>query len=341
MENNSYKDLYNVPLLAEYGIKDVNIITKAWQESHRFYHTEKHLADLLLHIDELSIDDRASQEERNILQIVAYFHDIVYDPKAADNEDKSATFFRKYAPNHPNTELIAQIILDTKYHTPSNKLSEVFCDLDMKIVKNSTVAELLEWEKNIFREYQFYDYSMYKMGRIALLENFKDKYPENSQNLQFLIDYLKVFRPKIGIYPGSFNPFHNGHLNILQKAARIFDKVILAKGVNPEKENQPANTAETIDNQILRYTQIDTFKGLLVMYMQEKEADADVTLIRGLRNGDDLDYEMNQLRFMRDMKPDLKTIFINCDIEFEHISSSAIRNLEKIGKGFGLMYVPR
>ena len=340
MENNSYKDLYNVPLLAEYGIKDTSIVAKCWQETHRFYHTEKHLQTLLSDIESLEKQETLSENEANILKIVAYFHDIVYDPKSSDNEEKSAVFFRKYAPNHPNTELIAQIILDTKYHISNDKLSQIFCDLDMKIVKNSSISELLEWEKAIFKEYQFYDYAMYKMGRIALLENFRDKYAENAQNLQFLIAYVKDFRPKIGIYPGSFNPFHNGHLNILQKAARIFDKVILAKGVNPEKENQPPNDT-VIDNEVLKYTQIDTFKGLLVMYIQEKETHADVTLIRGLRNGDDLDYEMNQLRFMRDMKPDLKTIFINCDIEFEHISSSAIRNLEKIGKGFGLMYVPR
>ena len=81
MENNSYKDLYNASLLAEYGIKDVNIITKAWQETHRFYHTEKHLSDLLLSINALSIDDIVPQKDRDILQIVAYFHDIVYDQK--------------------------------------------------------------------------------------------------------------------------------------------------------------------------------------------------------------------------------------------------------------------
>ena len=53
---------------------------------------------------------------------------------------------------------------------------------------------------------------------------------------------------KIGIYPGSFNPFHKGHLNILEKAEKIFDKVILARGINPEKKNEIMPLPKSIEN---------------------------------------------------------------------------------------------
>jgi phosphopantetheine adenylyltransferase len=92
---------------------------------------------------------------------------------------------------------------------------------------------------------------------------------------------------------------------------------------------------------VLQFRQHEEFAGLLTDYLATKEEHADVTLVRGLRNGDDLDYEVNQLRFMEEMKPDLKVVFIRCDKQFEHISSSAIRNLEKINKGLGDKYLPK
>jgi pantetheine-phosphate adenylyltransferase len=207
----------------------------------------------------------------------------------------------------------------------------------MAIVTRSDFRTLLAWEKGIAKEYQFVDYSLYKMGRILLLEHFTKAYPENKANLQNLIGYLQHHKPQIGIYAGSFNPFHNGHLNILEKAEHIFDKVIVAQGINPEKEAASASLKKLA---VLKYRQIEHFGGLLTGYLTSKEEHADVVLVRGLRNGDDLGYEVNQLRFMEDMKPGLKVVFIRCDMQFEHISSSAIRNLEKIKEGLGNKYLP-
>jgi pantetheine-phosphate adenylyltransferase len=338
-----YADLFE-----EYGIKNIDItdtISKAWRENHRFYHTEAHLADLLTRIEQVP---ELNLEDKKILQTVAFFHDFIYEPTSQENEEKSVEKFKEIVPSHAHTKEICQIILDTKSHTPTSKLSEIFCKMDMAVVSESNFKQLLEWENQIFKEYRCYDYSTYKLGRTAVLQNFKEKYPQNAQNLGFLIEYLRVYRPKIGVYPGSFNPFHNGHLNILEKAEKVFDKVIIANGTNPEKQDnikQDSAKNDHLKNKdttspVLKYRQFEDFKGLLTDYISSKETDAEITLIRGLRNGDDLSYEMNQLSFMRDMKPDLKTIFIHCDKEFEHISSSAIRNLEKIGIGYGNRYLP-
>ncbi|MEM9981608.1 MAG: adenylyltransferase/cytidyltransferase family protein [Bacteroidota bacterium] len=321
------------PLFTKYGIEDHQIIIDAWNEPHRFYHTEKHLKHLLDHIEQGGFTD----EEKEILTMVAFMHDVVYQPNRDDNEAQSVAFFEKHTQPTPHTAQISQIIHDTKDHQGSSELSKTFCEMDMDIVHSTSFKELWEWEKGLFKEFQCYDYSLYKQGRIAVLSRFKEKYPQNASNLQALIDYLKPYKPKIGVYPGSFNPFHNGHLNILEKAEQVFDKVIIARGINPEKETIEKGEALS---PVLYYRQIEGFQGLLTDYITSKEAHADVTLIRGLRNGDDLAYEMNQLNFMRDMKADLKTVFFHCDREFEHISSSAIRNLEKIGKGYGEKYLP-
>jgi pantetheine-phosphate adenylyltransferase len=129
----------------------------------------------------------------------------------------------------------------------------------------------------------------------------------------------------VGLYAGSFNPFHKGHLNVLEKAEAIFGRVIIARGQNPEKEKPKWDFPECVKDR-----EIMVYGGLLTDFIDS--LDFDVTLIRGLRNANDLAYEMNQYRFLRDMKPDIKVVSILCDPEFEHISSSAIRMLYQYGK---------
>jgi pantetheine-phosphate adenylyltransferase len=147
-------------------------------------------------------------------------------------------------------------------------------------------------------------------------------------------------KKKLAIYPGSFNPFHKGHLEILKKAEAIFDEVIVAIGTNPDKKiDEKINRLETLRFQ-LPGKKVEQFSGFLSDYVQDKEDEGyNVTIVRGLRNGADLNYETNQLRVMLDQKPDLKMIFIPCDVRFEHVSSSMIRAMEKIQEGSASEYI--
>lgn len=134
---------------------------------------------------------------------------------------------------------------------------------------------------------------------------------------------------KVGVYAGSFNPFHLGHFNILLKAEKIFDKVILGFGKNPEKE---ASNSLIPQELIKRGCDIRFYDGLLTDFINSLEFE-NITLIRGLRNSTDLQYELTQYRFLQELKPDIQVISIFCDKEYEHISSSAIRMLMKYRKG--------
>lgn len=325
------------PIFEEYGITAIDKIAQAWQEPHRHYHNEEHLAFLLHQIEELHQAKKINEENHKTLVLAAFFHDIIYDPTRQDNEEKSAEIFADLSTKHLHSELIQEIILDTKQHHGKTELSKQFSALDMAIVTETSFAELLAWERKIFKEFQFVDYTLYREGRMALLRKFIKEYPQNAVNLGFLMEYVAQHRPRIGVYPGSFYPFHNGHLNILEKAETVFDKVIIARGINPDKQDI---NKDTIGSQTLKYRQVENFQGFLTKYLSSKETYADITLVRGLRNGDDLDYEVNQLRFMEDMKDNLKVVFLPCDKEYEHISSSSIKNLDKIDPDFSKRYVP-
>ena len=92
-------------LLAEYGVTDISQAMLAWREPHRYYHTEAHLQKLLDEIAILSHQGDITQTEKEILQVVAFFHDWVYDVCARDNEEQSAQVFMQYAESHENADL--------------------------------------------------------------------------------------------------------------------------------------------------------------------------------------------------------------------------------------------
>ncbi len=145
----------------------------------------------------------------------------------------------------------------------------------------------------------------------------------------------------IVLYPGSFSPFHIGHLNIVRKAEKIFGKgsVIVAIGINPDKidydkRDQYVDKMEIEAIRLSRSIGIDVivYPTFLHQLVEKYEStDNNVVVIRGLRNGTDLDYEVNQLRFVTDFKKDVNVVYITCDQEFEHISSSAIRKIQDFG----------
>jgi pantetheine-phosphate adenylyltransferase len=305
-----------------------------WKEPHRFYHNEGHLLSIIRQINEADSKGAYREDEKAILTTVAIYHDAIYDPKCNANEQLSADLFYDHCSCknwNSTTELIHKLILDTANDTPDESLGEIgkqFHHMDRAILRGN-FKELLDWEKSIFKEFQHASVSGYKRERVNFLKKACLSNDFDTSGLESLIKYVESHRPSVGIYAGSFNPFHIGHLNVLQKSEAIFDKVIVALGENPEKEDEFAGALGSIDRAV-PYREITTFYGFVSDFITKQEEHADITLIRGLRNGNDLDYEANQLRFIKGMKPDIKVVYIPCDPEFEHISSSAIRNIMKI-----------
>lgn len=187
----------------------------------------------------------------------------------------------------------------------------------IEFYKNKSFSEHLKIEYFFFKMFQHIDYAIYKEARIQHLSNINEK-----NILSPLIEYLKYYQPKIAVFAGSFNPFHKGHYNILLKAEKIFDKVIIAFGENPDKNPRTFPIPYTIQNR-----QIEHYNTLLTDFIQTLKYD--VTVIRGLRNSTDFHYEQNQYRYMQELFPKIKIVNIFCDKIYEHISSSGIRTLQK------------
>jgi pantetheine-phosphate adenylyltransferase len=339
--------MINVAEMVETGIVDTERIMEAleaWKEPHRFYHNMGHLTSLIKQIETSDL----TYNEKIILEIAAVYHDVVYNPRSDSNEKDSVEIFKSHClKENENTKLICNIILDTANDEPNEelgKLNVMFHAMDRSVLKGN-FKELFVWEKKIFKEFQYANHKTYKKYRLEFLNKqieIMEAKGEDTNAMKHLRDYVEMNKPNIGLYAGSFNPFHVGHMNILKEAERIFDKVIVAVGKNPDKLLQGALRHQKNPDKefaadgigpvmrVLPYHEVTTFDGFISDFIAENEETARITLIRGLRNGNDLDYESNQLRFIKGMKPNVKVISIMCDPEFEHISSSAIRNIRKI-----------
>jgi pantetheine-phosphate adenylyltransferase len=148
---------------------------------------------------------------------------------------------------------------------------------------------------------------------------------------------------KIGVYAGSFNPFHLGHLDVLRQAEELFDYVIVAQGHNPEKDDVPKEPFDNLKLKKDRVKHLRIYRGLLTDTLKEVAGEwaADVTLVRGLRNGADLAHEQNQVQFMKEMYPELKVVYFVCDKKYEHVSSTMLRNLRKFSEFEYQKYLPK
>ncbi len=137
---------------------------------------------------------------------------------------------------------------------------------------------------------------------------------------------------KIAIYPGSFDPVTNGHLDVCHRAVSIFDKVVVAITQNVSKPGlfTPEERADLIRT-VLKdepRVEVDIFSGLLVEYARERGAEI---VVRGLRAVADFEYEFQLALMNRRLVPDLDTVFLMTDERSFYISSSLVKEVATFG----------
>jgi pantetheine-phosphate adenylyltransferase len=139
-------------------------------------------------------------------------------------------------------------------------------------------------------------------------------------------------RPVVAIYPGSFDPMTNGHLDLIERGSKLFDRLIVSILRNENK--QPLFTVEERMEMLYEVVQgypnveVDSFHGLLVDYAAEKGAGV---LLRGIRAISDYEYELQMALMNRRLRPELETVFMMSGEAYSFISSRLVKEVFRLG----------
>ena len=137
---------------------------------------------------------------------------------------------------------------------------------------------------------------------------------------------------KIAVYPGSFDPITNGHIDVIKRASKVFDHLIVAVLVNDSKKSMFTlderldilkHSIENLDN-----VSFDSFSGLLVDYCKEKQLSA---IVRGLRAISDFEFELQMAQMNRQLYDETETVFFTTSEQYSYLISSLVKEVAKFG----------
>ncbi|WP_297631469.1 pantetheine-phosphate adenylyltransferase [uncultured Clostridium sp.] len=140
------------------------------------------------------------------------------------------------------------------------------------------------------------------------------------------------------VYPGSFDPITNGHLDIIKRGSKIFDKIIIAILINPDKKG--LFEVEERKSLILRAVEgienieVISFDGMLVDLLKEKEVDI---VLKGIRNTTDFEYENTMEKINKRLNKNIETVYMISESETSYISSSIVKGISKFGGDISFM----
>src|SRR5262245_26200362 len=136
----------------------------------------------------------------------------------------------------------------------------------------------------------------------------------------------------LAVYPGSFDPLTNGHVDIITRGARLFDRIVVAILVNAEKHPLfTMNERVDITREVFKKhpnVEVDTFEGLLVDYMERRNAQV---VVRGLRAISDFEFEFQMALMNRRLQPRIETVFMMPAEQYTYISSRLIKEVFSLG----------
>ena len=134
------------------------------------------------------------------------------------------------------------------------------------------------------------------------------------------------------IYPGTFDPIHNGHIDIVKKVSKLFDQVIMVVAVNKEKnplfseQERKELIRESISD--INNVNVTSFNGLVIEYAKEKNA---LAIVRGLRHVSDFEFEFQMAMMNYNLNPQVTSMFMMPDEKYIHLNSTIIKDVSRLG----------
>lgn len=352
MANPEYFEMFENLIGHTHGINNtisrdlMSMVKKINNEPHRHYHTLEHVWNVFIKLRQ--IEDQQSfnsflqcdqdRDSTNYALFFALAHDLVYVPGSTTNESDSIKWVKDNLREYHHlwacyAETIYGNILDTANLSQCGEINTA----DRYSVLSSDINSLKTYFQNIWKEYQFVDLPEFKKKHLEIFNTIREAHRFNDEiSTKLYEEHVNSFMPTVGLYVGSFNPFHIGHRHIMEEAEKSFDKVIIAHGSNNDKVEFSAYSNRISPKPELRaqfdYREVIEYGVNLVdLYDHYKTMYDKVTIVRGIRNGNDLTSEMTMNRVIKDIRPDIPFTYIMCNKGHEHISSSTIRTLKSIG----------
>lgn len=340
------------------GIDNLHKVLAMWDRPERFYHNIQHLTEMLDQYNSAALS-RYNELEKDSLLCAIVYHDAIYDPRAQSPENElmskelwldhmqtseshlieSVRVSNGFSEPKAGIKLAVSALIDaTQEHKIENcfEIEKLFISWDLASLTSEDLTVLIDAERRVMKEYQFYDYELYRAGRLQVLEKIKPTILmlNPKSKIESLQQYVQARKLKVGIYAGSFNPMHAGHYSIIKRAEKVFDKVIIAVGQNPTKDklySDMENIKENIKANILPYHQVEFFDGLTTQYVQSKKTEfVEPSVIKGLGRSGDYEEEKMQMRYMEDMDPSINMAFFISDRRFDYVSSTGARIVKTI-----------
>ena len=138
--------------------------------------------------------------------------------------------------------------------------------------------------------------------------------------------------PRVAVYNGTFDPVHRGHLDVISRCSRLYDRLVVGIGVNPDKATLfgIGERVELLRAVSLEFGNVEVhpFDGLAVRFARGQGARI---MIRGLRTLSDMEYEFTMSLMNLHLDPEIETVFLMANEEFSHVSSSLLRQIAKLG----------
>jgi pantetheine-phosphate adenylyltransferase len=143
---------------------------------------------------------------------------------------------------------------------------------------------------------------------------------------------MRRTKMNLSVYPGSFDPITNGHLDIIKRASRVCDELIVGVLINPEKSgllsrDKRVELIERVTANIPN-VRVESFSGLLINFMKEKGANI---IVKGLRAVTDFEYELSMALMNNKLDPNIETVFMMTNAQFSFLSSSSIKQVAMFG----------